>query len=394
MTPSNTYHRYQRQIVLEQFGTGGQEKLFKAKVLVVGAGGLGCPALQYLAAAGVGTLGIIDFDIIELTNLQRQTLYSVADIGKPKALTAAEKLKAFNPEIQIHSYPIKLESANALDLIRDYDLVIDGTDNFATRYLVNDACVILNKPLIYGAVLRFEGQVGVFNLADPTTNFKSNYRDVFHEPPDPASVLSCSEAGVLGVLPGIIGTMQAAEAIKMITGIGQPLANTILCYDMLNNRFYEINIPPAKEGNTTFPQNEEAFQNYDYDWFCGYRPQVHEITPAEFDVLRTTEKTNIIDVREMSEVPEVDEFDFTPIPLSIFEASIPDLSTKNNLVIFCQTGKRSLAAVNMLHQKFPACTAFSLKGGIKAWKKYQAILSPNAHQFNHHAKEKTSQNIY
>ena len=371
MIPSNKYQRYQRQILLNEFGTAAQEKLFQAKVLVVGAGGLGCPALQYLSAAGVGTIGIVDFDMVELTNLQRQTLYSVEDIGKPKAQTAAEKLKIFNPDILFHVHNIKLDSENALEIIRGYDVVIDGTDNFATRYLVNDACVLLNKPLVYGAVLRFEGQVGVFYLADRNTNIKTNYRDLFPVPPDPATAPSCNEVGVLGVLPGIIGTMQATEAIKIITGIGKPLCNTIVSYNALTNLFYDFIISSAKEINSSFPKNEEEFRKFDYEWFCGSQKLAEEITAAEFDKLRTQEKIEIIDVREVGELPNVDEFFSTQIPLSKFEEEINDISTKNRMVVFCQTGKRSLAAVKMLNEKFPGCSAVSLKGGIEGWKKYQ-----------------------
>lgn len=371
MTSSDKYQRYQRQTALKEFGTAAQEKLFHAKVLVIGAGGLGCPALQYLAAAGLGTIGIIDFDIVELSNLQRQTLYSVEDIGKSKAQTAADKLKVFNPDILFYIYNIKLDSENALEIISDYDVVIDGTDNFATRYLVNDACVLLNKPLVYGAVLRFDGQVGVFNLAEKNTNIKTNYRDLFPVAPDSASAPSCNEAGVLGVLPGIIGTMQAAETIKIITGMGKPLCNTIVSYNALTNFFYEFMISPAKEINSSIPKNEEDFRKFDYEWFCGSHEEPHEITTAEFETLRTQEKIEIIDVRESGELPLVNEFVFTQIPLSKFEEAIENISTKNKVVVFCQTGKRSLAAVKMLNTKFPECSALSLKGGIQAWKKYQ-----------------------
>ncbi len=371
MTSSDKYQRYQRQTALKEFGTAAQEKLFQSKVLVVGAGGLGCPALQYLAAAGVGTIGIIDFDIVELSNLQRQTLYFVDDIGNPKAQTAADKLRAFNPEILFYIYNIKLDSENALEIISNYDVVIDGTDNFATRYLVNDACVLRNKPLVYGAVLRFEGQVGVFNLAEKSTNIKTNYRDLFPVPPDPAAAPSCDEAGVLGVLPGIIGTMQASEAIKIITGIGKPLCNTIVSYNALTNLFYDFMISPAKEINSSFPKNEEGFRKFDYGWFCGSYEEPHEITPVEFEILRTQERIEIIDVRETGEMPLVDEFIFTQIPLSKFEEGIENISTKNKVVVFCQTGKRSLAAVKMLNTKFPECSAVSLKGGIEEWKKYR-----------------------
>ena len=394
MSASNKYQRYHRQIVLEGFGIASQERLFQAKVLVIGAGGLGCPALQYLSAAGVGTIGIVDFDVVELTNLQRQTLFNVEDIGKSKAQTAVEKLKAFNPEIVYHVHDIQLESKNALEIIRGYDLVIDGTDNFATRYMVNDACVLLNKPLVYGAVLRFEGQVGVFNLAEKHTNIKTNYRDLFPVPPDPSSAPSCNEAGVLGVLPGIIGTMQATETIKIITGIGRPLCNTIVSYNALTNLFYEFLISPSKEINTSIPKNESAFKEFDYEWFCGVHKEHHEITVEEFDILRLQEKIDIIDVREMSELPEVDNFLFKQIPLSKFEETINDISIKNKLIIFCQTGKRSMTAVKMLNEKIPGCAAFSLKGGIEAWKKYHPEMSIQTNQLSQNETEESSENIY
>ena len=373
MNTLNKYQRYQRQIILNEFGTAAQDKLFQAKVLMIGAGGLGCPALQYLAAAGVGTIGIVDFDIVELSNLQRQTLYTVEDIGKPKAQTAAEKLKAFNTEIQIEIYPIKLDSKNAFQIINDYDIVIDGTDNFATRYLVNDACVLLNKPLVYGAVLRFEGQVGVFNLEDKDTNIKTNYRDLFPVPSDPSSAPSCNEAGVFGVLPGIIGTMQTTEAIKIITGIGKPLCNIIVSYNALTNLFYDFIISPATEINLSIPKNEEAFRGFDYACFCGIHDEIYEISPAEFDMLRLLEKIEIIDVREPGELPLVNEFVFTQIPSSKFEKTIQDICIKNKIVVFCQTGKRSLVAVKILNEKFPGCSVVSLKGGIEAWKKSHSI---------------------
>jgi adenylyltransferase/sulfurtransferase len=369
MNTSHPYQRYQRQILLDEFGTAAQEKLFRAKALVVGAGGLGCPALQYLSAAGVGTIGILDFDVVELDNLHRQTLYSVDDIGKPKATTAAAKLKTFNPDILFHVHNLKLDSKNTLEIISDYDIVIDGSDNFATRYLVNDACVLLNKPLVYGAVLRFEGQVGVLNLADAITQIKTNYRDLFPEPPNPATAPSCNEVGVLGVLPGIIGTMQATEAIKIITGIGKPLCNTIVSYNALNNLFYEFIISTSKEINSSFPKSKEEFEKFDYDWFCGSHEEMYEITTAEFDLLRTVEKIDIIDVREIDELPKVDEFACMQIPLSKFEEAIKNISTKNTIIVFCQTGKRSLAAVKILNERFPECKALSLKGGIEAWKK-------------------------
>ena len=375
MNHPDKYQRYQRQMLLKEFGIAGQEKLLRAKVLVVGAGGLGCPALQYLAAAGVGTIGIVDYDLVEISNLQRQILYSVNDIGKTKAEIAAEKLKSLNPEIQIQAYQIKLENHNALDLISLYDIVIDGTDNFSTRYLINDACVLLNKPLVYGAVLQFEGQVAVFNLADIDTNIKTNYRDLFPKPPSPSSTLSCSEAGVLGVLPGIIGVMQASETIKIITGLGKPLCNTIVSYNALNNLFYEFSISPSEKAAALIPKNKKAFLDFNYDWFCGISSGNHEITTAEFEKLRASEKITIIDVREEGELPSVDEFTFIQIPLIQFKEAVPEISPKNKIIIFCQSGIRSLTAAKLLNEEFKGYHAYSLKGGIIEWKKQHQNIS-------------------
>lgn len=370
MKNNNQFERYRRQITLKELGVEGQEKLSNAKVLVTGAGGLGCPALQYLAAAGVGTIGIVDFDVVELSNLQRQTLFNESDIGKPKAATASDKLKLFNPEIQFNVHNIKIDSKNALNLINDYDVVLDGTDNFSTRYLVNDACVLLDKPLVYGAILRFEGQVGVFNLSYTHNRYKTNYRDLFPKPPLPATVPSCNEAGVLGVLPGIIGTMQAAEVIKIITGIGNPLCNKILSYNVLSNLFYEFDITPVQNEKADFPKSKDEFENFDYDWFCGAVHDILEISISDFEQLAANEEISIIDVREIGELPAVHEFSFVQIPLSSFENGIKEHSFANKTVIFCQSGKRSLTAAKLFHEKFPQATVYSLQGGIEAWKKY------------------------
>jgi adenylyltransferase/sulfurtransferase len=246
------YERYQRQIILKGFGEEGQQKLLQAKVLVIGAGGLGCPALQYLAAAGVGTIGIVDDDVISLSNLHRQVLYTPDDIDHPKVEVAASKLRQLNPDVNIYPYRIRLEKSNAFEIIRQYDLLIDGTDNFASRYMINDACFLLNKPLIYGAVSQYEGEVAVFSphfLMGSTRGV--NYRDLFPNPPKDGEVLNCAEAGVLGVLPGIIGTMQAAEAIKLITGIGTPLMNKLLTYNVLSQEIYEVSLP-SKSGSSCF----------------------------------------------------------------------------------------------------------------------------------------------
>lgn len=361
--------RYKRHLLLSEIGLEGQKKIKNAKVLVVGAGGLGCPALQYLAAAGVGHIGIADFDVVDLSNLQRQILYTVDDIGKSKALTAAKKLNGLNPEITIQAYNFQLTNSNALELISIYDLVIDGSDNFSTRYLVNDACVLLGKPLVYGAVLRFEGQVGVFNLTDKESNFKTSYRDLFPEPPDLISTLSCNEAGVLGVLPGIIGTMQATEALKIITGIGKPLCNKIISYNALLNTFYDFQISSEVKTTIAFPKNRSEFLNFNYEWFCNSRPNLAEISVDEFDVMRTNEKITIIDVREKDELPEVDEFKCNLVPLSDFEELVSTISSENKIVVFCKSGKRSLKALKILNETSPKYIAYSLTGGIEAWKK-------------------------
>jgi adenylyltransferase/sulfurtransferase len=265
MNNNYDHRQYKRQLILKELGKEGQDKLRRAKVLVVGAGGLGCPALQYITAAGVGTIGIVDFDLIDISNLHRQVLYTFDDIGKPKAETAAAKLRTMNPDAEILVYPITLTKRNALEIIAGFDLIIDGTDNLTSRYLINDTCVSLGKPFVFGAVWQFEGQIGVFNLSNENEGYTSNYRDLFPNPPDPSTSPSCIEAGVLGVLPGIIGTLQATEAIKIITGIGKPLANKILTYSALHNSFYEFHISPVEKVNGLMPSDENEFRNFDYE---------------------------------------------------------------------------------------------------------------------------------
>ena len=366
---SSNNNRYQRQTQLKEIGQIGQAKITHAKVLVIGAGGLGCPALQYLAAAGVGTIGIVDFDLVEMSNLQRQILYAVDDIGQAKAITASKKLNLLNPEITIDTYNIQITNKNALEILENYDIIIDGSDNFATRYLINDACVILDKTLVYGAVLRFEGQIGVFNLADKITNIKTNYRDLFPKPPSLDSAISCNDVGVLGVIPGIIGTMQATEALKIITGIGKPLANKIISYHALENTFYDFEIVSNTSQSVEFPKSKAAFLDYNYEWFCNSNLDVETLSVEEFDILRKQEKITIIDVREKGELPVVDEFSIDLIPLSEFENRVLTISTENRIVVFCKSGQRSAKAVKILKEKFPNCQAFSLKGGIENWKK-------------------------
>jgi adenylyltransferase/sulfurtransferase len=366
-TPS--YERYQRQILLKGFGLEGQLKLLQAKVLVVGAGGLGCPALQYLVAAGVGTIGIVDEDIVSITNLHRQILFTVDDIGLPKSSTAKERLAKLNPEISITAYNERLTTNNALAIIKDYDIVIDATDNFSSRYLINDACVLLDKPIVYGAVSQFEGQVAILNYHSTTSIASANYRDLFPKPPIDGEVLNCAEAGVLGVLPGIIGSMQASETIKLITGIGKPLVNTVLTYHSLTNQMYEIEIVANPSTRFLLPVNEADFITMDYEWFCASTNNKFEIDIENFNRMAHSADVEIIDVRELGETPLPTDFKFIQIPLSQFNNNIAAIK-KETIVVFCQSGKRSLQAAQILFDTFgERKIIYSLKGGITEWVK-------------------------
>lgn len=368
MNKEKTYERYQRQIQLKEFGKEGQLKLLQAKVLVIGAGGLGCPVLQYLAAAGVGTLGIVDNDLVELSNLQRQPLYSVNEIGLSKAITAKEKLQHLNPEINIMAYPERLTVDNALGIIENYDIVIDGTDNFASRYLINDACIILNKPLVFGAISKFEGQVAIFNCRQ--NNRAVNYRDLFPRPPKDGEVLNCAETGVLGVLPGIIGSMMANETIKLIAEIGTALINRMLTYNALTNQIYELALSANDTTASLIPKDAAALMQMNYEWLCASSAAAQfEITAQSFAELINNNGIEIIDVREFDETPAVTEFACSKIPLSQLKDSV--LNIKSGTVIcFCQSGKRSLLATQLLTEIFGKTKKiYSLQGGILAWKK-------------------------
>jgi sulfur-carrier protein adenylyltransferase/sulfurtransferase len=328
--------RYSRQILLPEMGLAGQEKLKAARVLVVGAGGLGCPVLQYLVAAGVGNIGIVDDDTVDITNLHRQILYSANDVGKNKAITAVEKLSILNPFIQLTAYPDHLTAENAAELINSYDLVIDGSDNFETRYLVNDFCVELNKPFVFGSILRFEGQVSVFNYQNGPT-----YRCLF---PDAEEGDNCAEAGVIGILPGIIGTYMANEAIKIITGIGEPLSGKLLVINTLAN------------SHSVFQFSRTAAT------FSGQSPTtpaVHsdlhadssEMSYDEFEALQQSdpEQVLLVDVREYYEF-EADNFGGENIPLSDIPESISTFPAGKKVVFYCNSGKRSLQAAKLLAQ--------------------------------------------
>ncbi len=365
MEQHQAYERYQRQIILKEFGYEGQYKLSRSKVLVVGAGGLGCPVLQYLAAAGVGTIGIVDDDLVSLSNLHRQVLYNMDDIGKPKSLTAINTLQQLNPQVQFIPYNTRLNNQNALGILKSYDIVVDGTDNFSSRYMINDACIVLNKVLVYGAVSRFEGQVSVFNHEENGKR-SAGYRDLFPDAPNEGEIMNCAEGGVLGVLPGIVGSMQANEVIKLVTGIGQPLANRLLIYNALTNQVYELGF----SSTTQKVLSEEAFLNRMYDAGCT-SVQNFEITNDEFNALLEEENITIIDVREKGEVPLINGFDHLQIPLSQWPQKISSLEG-HTIITFCQTGQRSLKAASLLFDTFgTAKKVHSLKGGITRWLNHQ-----------------------
>lgn len=364
--------RYQRQTSLREFGETGQEKLGNARVLVVGAGGLGSPALQYLAGAGIGTIGIVDYDTVSLSNLHRQVLYSTDDVGLSKAFRAADILAALNPDIEIIAYNELLSSANALDIISRFDIILDGTDNFASRYMINDACVLSNKILVYGAISRFEGQIAVFNYEMNNGSAKVNYRDLFPNPPADDEILNCEEAGVMGVLPGIIGTMMANETIKLITGIGVPLANTVMTYNSLTNQTYELEILPAKETSSLIPENFAAFKKTDYDWLCSNK-LTDRVDITSFEKMLNDPKVTFVDVRELGETPVINEFEHLRLPLSSFKDALRQIKAEN-VVLFCQSGKRSASAAKMFSEHYGSSKkVYSLKDGIVAWKNLRKV---------------------
>ena len=367
MNTSSTYERYQRQVILKEFGEAGQQRLLNAAVLVIGAGGLGCPALQYLAAAGVGTIGMVDDDIVSLSNLHRQVLYTTRDIGFFKVDKATQVLQQLNPGINITACNERLTNQNALEIIKCYDIIIDCTDNFASRYLVNDACVLLNKPLVFGAVSQFEGQVAVFNFQYANGTASANYRDLFPQPPVEGEVLNCTEAGVLGVLPGIIGTMQANETIKLLTGMGKPLVDALFTYNALNNHVFEIALSRRQGTRLLIPKDEKAFLEMDYDWLCNMTDPQFELDAAGFDKLLLQDNIQVVDVREWDELPEIKDFTSTRIPLSKLGTNLFQFN-KETIVFLCQTGKRSLLAAGSLNETLGKTKKlYSLRGGIANW---------------------------
>jgi len=364
--------RYQRQLILKDFGMQAQQRLQAARVLVVGAGGLGCPLLQYLCGAGVGMIGIIDDDLVSLSNLHRQVLYHTSDVGKAKVIVAAARLQELNPDIVIKAYKERLSNANAADIISDYDIIVDGSDNFPTRYLVNDACVLLGKPLVYGAIAQYQGQVSVFNYRVAAgINRSLHYRDLFPEPPGKDEVPNCSEAGVLGMLPGMIGTMMAAEVVKIITGIGSVSANELITYDMRDHQVYKVLMAPNPD-KSKMPETIAALQNVIYDEQCV------AVDPLEIAAELFTEWTQrkdvvFVDVRNPDEQPPVKSFSHLNIPLPELAERAHELKQRD-IVLFCASGKRSLAAARLLLQRSDQLNVYSLKGGIHNWLQTQSSL--------------------
>ena len=363
--------RYSRHYLLPEIGIAGQEKIKRAKILMIGAGGLGCPALVYLTAMGIGEIGIVDFDKVEESNLQRQILYSVEDIGKLKTEAAVSKLSKQNPFVRFNPYSVSIDNQNALELISGYDIIIDGTDNFATRYLVNDACVLMNKPLVYGSIYKFEGQVSVLNYTDGVGKSGPTYRCLFPAPPPSGSVPNCSEIGVLGVLPGIIGTLQATEAIKIITGIGAPLSGKLLLFDALAMNFQMIEIARNDEWINSVPKNKQEFLKTDYEYFCGNKnsePSVKSISVNELQLIfENKSEVQLLDVREPYEQPQIDELVDLQIPLGNLTNQSHLISKNKKVIVFCKSGVRSKRAIELLEKEFGFSNLYNLVGGVMAW---------------------------
>ncbi len=362
--------RYSRHLILPEVGVEGQRKLKAARVLCVGTGGLGSPLALYLAAAGVGTLGLVDFDVVDASNLQRQIIHSTADIGRKKLDSAEEKLKALNPALNVVKHETMLSSANALDILKDYDVVADGTDNFPTRYLVNDACVLLGKPNAYGSIFRFEGQASVFAAKDGPC-----YRCLYPEPPPPGLVPSCAEGGVLGILPGLIGVIQATEAIKLILGIGEPLIGRLLLVDALKLRFRELKLRKNPDCPVcgTHPTVTKLI---DYEQFCGIRPETKEEQAIKNGIPQLSvkdlkrrmdagENLFILDVREPFEY-QIANIGGKLIPQGEVPQRLAEIDRNRDIIVQCKSGARSQRIAEFLKQSgYPKVA--NLSGGILAW---------------------------
>ena len=358
--------RYGRHLVLSEVGTEGQRRLKNARVLLVGAGGLGSPAALYLAAAGVGTIGLVDFDAVDITNLQRQVVHGTKDIGRPKLDSASDRIRDVNPNVQVERFDTALTSSNALEIARDFDVIVDGTDNFPTRYLVNDTCVILGKPNAFGSVLRFEGQASVFATKDGPC-----YRCLFREPPPSGLVPSCAEAGVLGVLPGIVGTIQATEAIKLILGQGEPLIGRLLLIDALTMQFRTIEL--RRDPECPACGTREIRELIDYDAFCGVNgstasvDEIVDMSPRELaDRISRGDDIQVIDVREKWEWEIARIPGATLIPLGSIVDAASSLDRNREIVLYCKVGMRSLYAAEELADLGFTRLA-NLSGGISRW---------------------------
>ncbi|HET7461954.1 MAG TPA: molybdopterin-synthase adenylyltransferase MoeB [Longimicrobium sp.] len=367
--------RYSRHLILDGVGEAGQRRLKQGRVLVVGAGGLGSPVAMYLAAAGVGTIGIADFDVVDTTNLQRQVIHGTSWVGRPKLDSARDRIGEINPLVTVVPHAERLTSANALDVVRPYDVVIDGTDNFPTRYLLNDACVLLGKPNVYGSILRWEGQASVFWAGHGPC-----YRCLFAEPPPPGMVPNCAEGGVLGVLPGIVGSIQAAEALKLLLGTGEPLTGRLLLFDALRMRFREMRLRRDPECPAC-GENPSIHELIDYERFCGLGPgatateggmseqEIPEITPGELkERLDRGDRLTIIDVREPFEwnIGNLEPQGARLIPLGELPERLDEVSPDDEVVLHCRSGARSARALELLRQEGYR-RVWNLKGGILAW---------------------------
>ena len=358
--------RYSRHLTLPDVGLEGQKRIKAARILLIGAGGLGSPAALYLAAAGVGTLGLVDFDVVDASNLQRQVLHGTSDVGRPKLDSARDRIADINPNVEIETYETRLTSENALEILNDYDIIVDGTDNFATRYLTNDACVMLGKPNVYGSIYRFEGQASVFATRDGPC-----YRCLFPTPPPPGMVPSCAEGGVLGVLPGIVGTIQATEALKLVVGMGEPLIGRLLLIDAAAMRFQTVKV--KRDPMCPACGTREIKELIDYDEYCGVPHMAAaaesapgEITPRELARrIEADEDFQLIDVREPYEwqigrIPGA-----RLIPLGTLSAAMGTLDSSRDIVVYCKSGQRSARATE--HLRGAGFRAANLVGGILRW---------------------------
>ena len=358
--------RYSRHLILPEVALDGQRRLKGSRVLLIGAGGLGSPLALYLAAAGVGTLGLVDFDVVDVTNLQRQVLHGTKDVGRPKLESARERIRDINPHVHVEGYPVKLTSANALEIAPDFDVVVDGTDNFQTRYLTNDLCVLLGKPNVYGSIFRFEGQASVF-----ATEEGPCYRCLYPEPPPPGLVPSCAEGGVLGVLPGLVGTIQATETIKLLLGVGEPLIGRLLTIDTLTMQFRTLKL--RKDPTCPACGTREIRELIDYDQFCGVgahapaEAALEELTPAELAAkLQRGDDFDLIDVREPHEWAIARIPGARLIPLGTVADAIATLNPAREIVVHCKMGGRSAKAVRQL-QAAGFARVRNLAGGILRW---------------------------